>query len=98
MSKRLNDTAALKSQGIKAAGNEFASCKSNYLPNSPNQLEPATDSADYAVESERRQKEFEERMYSPEPYVAPSERAEYRRKTGAGNSSLSNAVKVARGE
>lgn len=97
MTKRLSDTEALKSQGIKEAGIELASCKSpDYL--GPNHLEPAYQSADYAVDAGKRRKEAEERMNSPFPVslVSPSERAENRRKTGAGNSALSNAVKICR--
>lgn len=98
MSKRLNDTAALKAQGIKEAGVELAQSKSpDYL--GPNRLEPAYQSADYAVGREARRKQREEEMmYPPRTVVAPGERAELARKTGAGNSSLSAAVKIARGE
>lgn len=87
MSKRLSDTEALSSQSLKPAGNEYASSKSPYDEGIP--CTPAYGSADCAVES----KELRERLYNPVPYIAPSERAEYRRETGAGNSALSTAVK-----
>lgn len=97
MSKRLSDTAALKSQGIKEAGAEFASERPSYFgPNEGNPLTPATDSADYAVGAESREKARIARMNSPYPFVDPSERAESRRKTGAGDSSLSAAVRICR--
>lgn len=96
MTKRLSDVSALKAQGIKEAGNEYASEKSPYW-DEPNRLEPAYQSADYAVEANKRWEEREERMNNPCPpqsIVTSSERAENNRRTGAGNSSLSNAVKI----
>ncbi len=95
MSKRLSDTSALKSQGIRRAGNEYASEKSPYW-DEPTPLEPAYQSADYAVEAGLRRKEREAAMNNPCPIsvVTTQERAEYRRTTGAGNSSLSSAVKI----
>lgn len=97
MTKRLSDTAALTSQGIKEAGIELAMDKSPHYRD-PNPLEPAYQSADYAVGANKREAEREARMCAPVAVPAASERAEYRRVTGAGNSSLSAAVKIARGE
>ncbi len=93
MTKRLSDTSALTAQGIKEAGNEFASEKTpDWLD--PNPLTPAYQSADYAVGAETRRKKREAMFNNPVPYVAPSERAENSRRTGAGNSALSNAVRI----
>lgn len=95
MTKRLNDTEALKSQSLREAGIELASDKSPYW-DEPNRLEPAYQSADYAVDANKRRKEREDRMNSPCPIdvVTPAEKAENRRRTSAGNSALSAAVKI----
>lgn len=98
MSKRLSDTAALSAQGIKEAGNEYASSESPYYCGEGVPLTPATGSADWAVGAEKRRQERLAMLRDPKPWVDPAERAEYRRETGAGNSSLSVAMKVARGE
>lgn len=96
MTKRLSDTEALKSQSLREAGIELASEKSPYW-DEPNRLEPAYQSADYAVDAEKRRKEREDRMNSPCPpmsVVTQAERAENRRNNSAGNSKLSAAVKI----
>lgn len=97
MTKRLSDVEALKSQGLQEAGIELASDKSPYW-DEPSQLEPAYQSADYAVDLNKRKAEREARMNNPcpESLVTKSERAENRRNTSAGNSALSNAVKICR--
>lgn len=90
---RLSDTEALKSQGLKEAGNEFASEKDPFWGEGASPS-PAYQSADYAVDANKRKAEREAQMRSPTPYCFPSQRTEGSRKTGAGNSQLSAAVRI----
>ena len=88
MSKRLSDTEALTRKGeLKPAHNDYASEQSFWNPKGS---EPAIGSADRAVDRER----IEAQMYAP---MATSETTRpARRETGAGASSLSQAVKICR--
>lgn len=90
MTKRLSDTAALTAQGIKEASNQYAVDRSPYCGEA--YPEPAYQSADYAVDENKRALAREIAMNSPVTYCEP--RAEVRRNTGAGSPSLSAAIKV----
>lgn len=86
MTKRLSDTEALTSQGrLKPAHNDYASEQNVWNKKGS---EPATGSADRAVD----RKQIEENMFT----LTPPETTASRRETGAGNSSLSQAVKICR--
>lgn len=82
---RPSDTGALTRQGMKPAGVELYSGKSEWDQGVPSQ--PARGSADRAVESRERKLDF---AY---PLVTAPERAEYRREIGVGGESLSGAMK-----
>lgn len=80
---KLNDTEALSRQGLKPAGVEMYSGKSDWDQGVP--MQPAYGSADRAVEPKP--------SALPWPAVTAPERAEYRRETGVGGESLSGAMK-----
>lgn len=85
MRERLSNTEALTRQGMKPAGVELWSEKTDWDEGVP--MKPARGSVDRAVEPK------ETKLGLLAPTVTAPERAEYRRVTGVGGESLSGAMK-----